>query len=44
MITDTAYYRNPNYHKATDTIDTLSFDKMQKVADGIARYVQSAFK
>ena len=44
MITDTAYYRNPNYHKSTDTIDTLSFDKMQKVADGIARYVQSTIK
>lgn len=41
MITDTAYYRNPNYHKPTDTIDTLNFDKMQKVADGIVGYLKA---
>ena len=31
MITDTSFYRNPNYHKATDTINTLDFDKMAEV-------------
>lgn len=35
MITDTAFYRNPNYHKDTDTIDTLDFDKMQEVVKGV---------
>lgn len=28
MITDTAFYRNPNYHTAMDTIETLRFDRM----------------
>lgn len=31
MITDTAFFRNPNYHKRTDTIDTLDFGKMSEV-------------
>ncbi len=35
MITDTAFYRNPNYHKATDTIETLNFEKMTQVVDGV---------
>ncbi len=33
MITDTAFYRNKNYHKSTDTIDTLNPEKMAKVID-----------
>jgi hypothetical protein len=35
MITDTAFYRNHNYHKPTDTIDTLDFDKMSEVVKGL---------
>jgi len=35
MITDTAFYRNPNYHSASDTIDTLNFDKMSQLLDGL---------
>jgi hypothetical protein len=35
MITDTAFYRNPNYHKETDTIDTLDFNKMKDVVKGV---------
>jgi hypothetical protein len=31
MITDTSYLRNKNYHKVTDTIDTLDFEKMNEV-------------
>ena len=31
MITDSANFRNPNYHKITDTVDTLDFDFMQNV-------------
>jgi hypothetical protein len=33
MITDTAHFRNPNYHKKTDTLDTLNQDKMRDVID-----------
>jgi Zn-dependent M28 family amino/carboxypeptidase len=35
MITDTAFYRNPNYHQITDTIETIDFDKMAEVIKGI---------
>ena len=35
MITDTSFFRNPNYHQKTDTIETLDFDKMQEVVKGI---------
>jgi len=34
MITDTSFMRNPHYHQATDTIDTLDLDFLQRVADG----------
>lgn len=33
MITDTAFLRNPNYHRTTDTRDTLDFDFMAQVTD-----------
>jgi len=33
MITDTAYFRNPNYHTKNDTIETINFEKMQYVVD-----------
>ncbi|WP_457634989.1 M28 family peptidase [Persephonella sp.] len=35
MITDTAFYRNPNYHRKTDTIGTLDFEKMYSVIQGL---------
>jgi Peptidase family M28 len=35
MVTDTAFFRNHNYHDPTDTIDTLDFDKMVEVAKGL---------
>jgi len=35
MVTDTAFLRNPNYHLASDTIETLDFEFMQKVAVGV---------
>ena len=35
MITDTAFLRNPNYHRPTDTIETLNFEFMRNVATGI---------
>lgn len=33
MITDTSFYRNKNYHKETDTMETLDFGRMAKVID-----------
>jgi len=41
MITDTAFYRNPNYHSRTDSIDTLNFDKMNDLLKGLLNVVKS---
>ncbi len=35
MITDTAWARNRNYHTDKDTADTLDYDKMAGVVDGV---------
>lgn len=37
MVTDTAFYRNPNYHSSRDTIDTLNFQKMTGVLRGLVQ-------
>jgi hypothetical protein len=39
MVTDTSFYRNHNYHKKTDTIDTLNFDAMAEVVKGVYWFV-----
>lgn len=36
MVTDTAFMRNKNYHRSSDTIDTLDFGKMAQVVLGLA--------
>lgn len=33
MLTDTAFYRNKNYHQNTDTMETLDLGRMAKVID-----------
>ena len=33
--TDTALFRNPNYHKHTDTVDTLDFDAMASITENL---------
>jgi len=35
MVTDTAFYRNQNYHQVTDTIETLDFTKLAEVIKGV---------
>lgn len=35
MITDTAFYRNPHYHTADDTPDTLDYARMAQVVQGV---------
>ncbi|MBI4633080.1 MAG: M28 family peptidase [Deltaproteobacteria bacterium] len=37
MITDTAFYRNPNYHRETDRIDTLDFLRMSALLQGLVQ-------
>jgi len=40
MITDTALFRNPNYHKISDTPEKLSYAPMARVVIGIGKLVK----
>jgi Iap family predicted aminopeptidase len=40
MITDTAPFRNPNYHTESDTPSTLDYPKMARVVHGVARTIE----
>ena len=35
MVSDTAIYRNANYHTAQDTADTLDYHRMAMVVQGV---------
>lgn len=35
MVTDTSFFRNPNYHKPTDTPEKLDYGRMAEVARGM---------
>ena len=37
MVTDTAYLRNPNYHRPTDTPGTLDYRRMARTVEGLYR-------
>lgn len=37
MVTDTAFFRNPNYHRATDGPETLDYRRMAQTVDGLYR-------
>lgn len=37
LLTDTAFYRNKNYHSHKDTLKTLNVSKMANVIDGLAQ-------
>jgi hypothetical protein len=39
MVTDTAMFRNPYYHRAQDTPDKLDFDHMARVVRGLERVI-----
>jgi Zn-dependent M28 family amino/carboxypeptidase len=41
MVTDTAWYRNPRYHTARDTPDTLDYARMARIVDGMAAWASS---
>ena len=40
MVTDTAMLRNPNYHKSSDTIDTLDLDFLTGVCESLIGALQ----
>jgi hypothetical protein len=35
MVTDTAFFRNPNYHLPSDRIDTLDFSFMAQLVKSL---------
>jgi len=37
MVTDTAFYRNPHYHRPSDLPETLDYQRMAKVVQGLIR-------
>ena len=41
MITDTALYRYPHYHLASDTPDKLDYDRLARVVAGLDRMVRT---
>ena len=41
MLTDTANFRNPHYHRPTDTLETLNLAFIASVADGITATVMA---
>lgn len=38
MITDTSFYRNPHYHKASDDMETLNFRFMAELVESLLRF------
>lgn len=41
MVTDTAFYRNPNYHDAGDTYEKLDYRRMAQVVESVYAVVQN---
>jgi Zn-dependent M28 family amino/carboxypeptidase len=41
MITDTAFMRNPHYHMPTDTFETINFNFLGQVLDGVEAGLRS---
>lgn len=44
MVTDTAFFRNPNYHTINDTLETLDVNKMGYVIDLIVKSIEQMIK
>ena len=40
MVTDTSFYRNPNYHTSADTPDTLDYERMARVIDAVEAVIR----
>lgn len=38
MLTDSANFRNPNYHRPSDTVETLSFHQMAALVEGLSAF------
>jgi Zn-dependent M28 family amino/carboxypeptidase len=40
MVTDTAFYRNPHYHKPSDLPETLDYERMSEVVRGLTESIK----
>jgi len=40
MVTDTAFFRNPNYHAPGDTPETLDYESFARVVDGLTDVIR----
>jgi Zn-dependent M28 family amino/carboxypeptidase len=40
MVTDTAPFRNPHYHQRSDTPDTLDYERLARVTEGLVAVVK----
>ena len=41
LVSDAPTYRNPNYHLSLDTVDTLDFDRLTRVTNGMVAVVRA---
>ena len=44
MVTDTAFYRNPHYHRISDTMEKLDYDFMSELVESLLLYFRSLSK
>jgi len=44
MVTDTAFYRNPHYHRTSDTMEKLDYDFMSELVESLLLYFRSLSK
>ena len=44
MVTDTALFRNPHYHTASDRPETLDYDRLARVVDGLTAMIRALSK
>ena len=40
MVTDTAFFRNPQYHMPSDLSETLDYARMGELVSGLARAIR----
>ena len=40
MVTDTAFYRNPHYHRSSDLPNTLDYPRMAQVVEAVLAVVR----
>jgi len=44
MVTDTAFFRYPHYHRPSDTPDKVDYDKLARIVKGLERTLRDIAK